>query len=418
MKDAYDRGITTSVISLGRGSDSPELEVLSKVGGGRFYLIEDATKLPAVFTQETILAARSALHEVPFRATPVLPGAPTNGHRLRASSRPSRLRGGDAQAARDDPAGRSGGRSGAGDVERGHRARRRIHQRLQGSLGPRWPTWPDGARLFGQLGRDLARKADDPRVRLEADAAGGELHVRADVVGDDGRAQTFRRLVLHIAGPDGFTRDLPLDAVGAGRYGATLPLSRPGTYVATARDEVNGEPVGTTGAVITAGEELRPTGSDTALLERIAVLTGGHVRDTLAGIFDDRAARRFAYRSLVPTLILVAAMAMLLAVAARRIGVSDTAMALVRRVSAWRAATAALEAERRAELRAAAGACHPRARAAARRHPGKTREGDTRHPRPGPGASPSCRRWCARPDDRQRHGEHPQRPRPRRRIDP
>jgi hypothetical protein len=62
--------------------------------------------------------------------------------------------------------------------------------------GEKWLAWPDAAKLFGQLGRDVGRKADDPRVRLEADASGGELHVRADVVGDDGRAQTFRRLTM------------------------------------------------------------------------------------------------------------------------------------------------------------------------------------------------------------------------------
>ena len=49
------------------------------------------------------------------------------------------------------------------------------------------------------------------------------------MVGDDGRAQTFRRLTVHVAGPDGFARDVPLDAVGAGRYAANIQLSRPGT---------------------------------------------------------------------------------------------------------------------------------------------------------------------------------------------
>ncbi len=74
------------------------------------------------------------------------------------------------------------------------------------------------------------------------------------------------------------------------------------------------------------------------------------MRDTLAGLFDDRAARRFAYRSLVPPLLVFAALAMLLAVTARRVGVSDAAMALAHRLTAWRAATAAREAERHAEL--------------------------------------------------------------------
>ena len=349
VKTAFDQGMTTSVISLGRGSDSPELEVLSKIGGGRFYLIEDATKLPAVFTQETILAARSAIHETPFKVSLGMPGAPTRGIDFAkqpalegyvvtlAKPRATVLLGGPE----DDPVLATWsvgiGRTGA------------FTSDYKDRWGQEWLGWPEAARMFGQLGRDLARKADDPRVRLEADASAGELHVRADVVGDDGRAQTFRRLTVHVAGPDGFARDVPLEAVGAGRYAATLPLSRPGTYVAAAKDEVSGEPVGTTGAVLTAGEELRPTGSDRVLLSRIAAMTGGKVRDTLAGLFDDRAARRFAYKSIVPWLAMLSAMAMLLMVAARRAGVPDVLAGLAVRARAHREAAALRRAERAAE---------------------------------------------------------------------
>ncbi|MCK6588720.1 MAG: hypothetical protein L6Q76_14175, partial [Polyangiaceae bacterium] len=144
------------------------------------------------------------------------------------------------------------------------------------------------------------------------------------VVGDDGRAQSFRRLVVKVVGPEGFARDIPLEASGAGAYSATLPLSRPGTYIAVARDELSGQAVGTTGAVLTAGEELRPTGSDLALLGRIAEFTGGKKRDTLAGIFADRASKRFAYKDTTPPLLMVAAFALLLAVAARRLAMPET----------------------------------------------------------------------------------------------
>jgi Ca-activated chloride channel homolog len=336
VKEAFDHGMTTSVISLGRGSDSPELEALSKVGGGRFYLIEDATKLPAVFTQETILAARSAIHETPFRTSLGMPSAATRGIDFAkqpllegyvvtlAKPRASVLLGGPE----DDPI------LATWSVGIGRGAA--FTSDYKDRWGQQWLAWPEGAKLFGQLGRDVARKTDDPRVRLEADATAGELRVRADVVGDDGRAQTFRRLTAHVAGPDGFSRDVPLEAVGAGRYAATVPLSRPGTYVATARDEEGGEPVGTIGAVLGAGEELRPTGSDRVLLSRIAGTTGGKVRDTLAGLFDDRAARRFAYRSMTPLLALVAAITMLLAVVARRLGMPDFVTTLAERTRAWR----------------------------------------------------------------------------------
>jgi uncharacterized membrane protein len=353
VKNAYDHGMTTSVISLGRGNDSPELEVLSKIGGGRFYLIEDATRLPAVFTQETILAARSAIHETPFRVSLGSPAAATRG--IDFSKQPS-LEGYvvTARKARastllsgpeDDPI------LATWSVGIGHAAA--FTSDYKDRWGHRWLAWPEGARLFGQLGREIARKLDDPAVRFEADAGGGDLHLRADVVGDDGRAQTFRRLVAHVAGPDGFGRDVPLEAVGPGRYAATVPLSRPGVYIATAKDEVSEAPLGTTGAALTAGQELRPTGSDRVLLRRVASATGGRVRDTLAGLFDDRSAKRFAYASLAPFIAAMSALAMLFAVAARRLGLPDLLSASARPLRAWRTNRAerrhaqALDAERR-----------------------------------------------------------------------
>jgi hypothetical protein len=74
------------------------------------------------------------------------------------------------------------------------------------------------------------------------------------------------------------------------------------------------------------------------------------VRDTLAGLFDDRAARRFAYKPLVPLLVLVAACAMLLAVAARRIGVPDVVAVVAGRYRAWREDGARRRAERAESL--------------------------------------------------------------------
>jgi Ca-activated chloride channel homolog len=319
VEAALRRGITTSVVALGSGSDVPELEVLSRLGGGRFYLIEDAARLPAVFTQETIIAARSSLVEKDFTAArgaassilsgvdvealPALRGYVVTIPKGRASVL---LKGPDG-----DPL------LAVWSVGTGRAAA--FTSDLKDRWGVRWTGSPGAARLIAQAARDVARKGDDARVRLESDAAGGELHVRATVVGDDGRAQSFRRLVVHVAGPDGFAREIALEATGAGAYAAAAPLSRPGTYIAVTRDELTGEIVGTTGAVLNAGEELRPTGSDLALLGRVAEITSGKKRDTLAGIFRDRAAKRFAYEDATPALVVLAAFGLLLSVAARRL---------------------------------------------------------------------------------------------------
>jgi len=336
VSSAQAHGITTSCVALGRGGDVAALEEMSKRGGGRFYIVEDATRLPAVFAQETILASRSAVVEKTFAVATAASTAITKGIDF------------DAAPALDGyvvtiPKGRSTVLLTGPDADpilavwsAGIGRAAAFTSDLKDRWGGEWTHWEGAARMVAQAARDVSRSEDDGRVRLEADTAGGQLHLRAVVVDDDGRMQSFRRLQATVRGPDGFGRDVALEAAGAGTYTATVPLSRPGAYIAVARDEISGKPVATTGAALTAGEELRPTGTDVALLRRIAELTGGKKRDTLAGIFADRAARRFAYRDITAHLLLVAAFALLLAVAARRLSIPPAAYAWVGRALRWR----------------------------------------------------------------------------------
>jgi Ca-activated chloride channel family protein len=164
---------------------------------------------------------------------------------------------------------------------------------------------------------------------------GGELRLRASVIDEHGHAENFRRIEVRVAGPDGFSATVPLEAAGAGAYAGSLPLSRPGAYVATAVDEQTSEALGTTAAALSAGEELRPTGTDRGLLRQITVVTGGKVRDTLAGIFSDREALRFAYQNLNQLLTVLAASFLLLAVASRRLALPDFVTQATAALGSW-----------------------------------------------------------------------------------
>lgn len=323
VSGAKARGITTSVVALGRGPDVPALEHMSRLGGGRFYLVEDATRLPAIFAQETIVASRSAINELAFKPALGAPGPAVRGIDFGAAPALTgyvvTIPKGRAQVhlvgPENDPV------LATWSVGVGRAAAFTSDYSDRWGLG--WTTWDGAAKMFGQLARDVARRADDPRVRLEAEIVGGELKLRANVVDERGRAESFRRLRVVVAGPDGNSQSAPLEAVGAGAYAATLLPSRPGAYVATAIDEVTGEAVSIAGAVLSPGEELKPTGTDRALLQRIAELTRGKVRDTLAGIFLDRPPRRFAYTPLTPWLLIVAASSLLFMVAARRLSLPE-----------------------------------------------------------------------------------------------
>lgn len=347
--DAFKKGITTSVVALGKGSDVPELEVLARIGGGRFYLIEDATRLPSVFTQETIIAAKSAIHEVEFVPSVSAPSAALRGIDLGAApalkgyvvTMPKGRASVHLVGPENDPI------LATWSVGVGRSAA--FTSDFKDRWGDRWTHFGGATKLFGQVARDIARKAEDPRVRLEADATGGELHVRATVVGDDGRAQTFRRLAIAVGGPDGFARKMSLEAVGAGAYAATIPLARPGKYLATAVDEISNEVVGSAGAVLNAGQEMRPTGTDRALLARVAGMTGGKLRDSLAGVFLDRATSRFSYQPLSSILLLAGAGFLLFGVAARKIALPEGVTDFLDRRRARRETLAARKAQSGAE---------------------------------------------------------------------
>jgi len=323
VSGARRRGITTSVVALGTGSDVPALSRMAELGAGRFYLIEDATRLPSVFAQETILASRSAINEqsfvpeptgpnavlrgIDFSVTPALTGYVVTIPKARAQVL---LRGPE-----HDPIlatwSAGVGRAGA------------FTSDYENRWGRAWTDWEGAARLFAQVARDLSRRMDDPHVRFETEANGGELLLRATVFDDRGRHESLRRLRAQIAGPDGVAHNVALEAIGAGSYAAKVPISRPGAYLSTLVDEERELPLSTTGAALSAGEELRPTGSDRAELVRLAELSGGQVRDTLAGVFRERESRRYAYDPLGAWLSALASGLLLLAVAARRLSLPE-----------------------------------------------------------------------------------------------
>lgn len=86
-----DDKITVSTICMGKGRDWPFLRDLAAAGGGRAFLVEDASQLPAVFSREAALSGGMFLREDPFRAWPGRPGSLTEGVDFRAGTTPELL---------------------------------------------------------------------------------------------------------------------------------------------------------------------------------------------------------------------------------------------------------------------------------------------------------------------------------------
>lgn len=315
--------ITTSIVSMGAGPYTPELEHLSRMGGGRFYIVEDLTQLPRIFTQETMEASRAALVQEPFRAEARFPGAATRGLDF---SRAPPLGGYAVVNARS----RATGLLAASDedpllVQWQHGVGRSavFATDVGAELGRPWLSWPGYGVLFDQLARDLARSPERRDAHVNLEIRGGVGHVRVEAVSAGGEYRNYLELGGTIAAPGGRSENVTLRQTGAGRYEGTFPADAPGPYLVTVR-EGEGEGgaaamVGSAGVVQQRGGELRGEGTNAALLGQIAALTGGVFRDSLDQVFADRPPPTYAYQPLWPHLLASALLLFLLSVALRRL---------------------------------------------------------------------------------------------------
>ncbi len=321
---ALAAGITTSVVALGQGKHVEALAALAAAGGGRFHLVDlaHADRLPAVFAEEAGRLGDSSLRDISFRPVAATPGVSLRGVDV-ASAPP--LGGYAVTTPRARAAIHLTGPGGdpllaVWSVGLGRAAA--FMSDLKDRWGLAWTSWPGAARLVGQLGRELARRLDDPRLRLEGEVQGRTLRVRATVTGARAPSDPWRRLTVTIAAPDGTTTTRPLEPVGLGSYAAEAPALATGAYLVTAVDESSHQPVGTC-ALWAADDELRQaSGHD--LLVQVTSLTGGRLRTTLAGLFDERLARRGSPTPLAPTLLPLAALLLVASVASRRLVVQGT----------------------------------------------------------------------------------------------
>jgi uncharacterized membrane protein len=316
-------GITTSIVSMGRGVNTPELEALSRLGGGRFYIVEDMTQLPRIFTEETIAASRSAIVEeaihpqlgtasqitehIDFATAPALNGFVVTNARPRASVL--------LVARGEDPLLTTWqygvGRSAAFTCDGG------------GALARPWLAWSGYGTLFGQLARALARSPERRDADVSVTIQGGRGHVRVEAVDPQtGHYRNYLDLSATIAAPGGASSDVALTQTGPGRYEADFDAAAPGAYIATVREMDEGGDgalIASSGVVRTRGDELRGDGTDHALLAQIAAATDGHVLTSLARVFVDRPAPTYSYRGLWRELLLAAMLLLLGSVALRRL---------------------------------------------------------------------------------------------------
>jgi uncharacterized membrane protein len=279
-----DQGVTLSVIAAGGGS-ADYLEQLAHTGGGRYYPVDDMSRVPQIFMQETIIAAGNYIIERPFLPAVAtdstvlhgLEGLPVvyghNGTTLKETARPVLVSDEHLPLLAEWQYGL--GRTLAWTSD------------MKGKWASEWVAWEQFPQFVAQLVARVLPTHSGSGLATDLRVEGNQTIIVAALQEGVGRRQEPVQLTARLVGSSatatadegGTLQDLPiaLTQVAPGSYQATIPNPLPGTYLVQFIGQSDGDPVvqEMAGLVIPYSSEYGQEPSNPALLAELMRLTGG-----------------------------------------------------------------------------------------------------------------------------------------------
>ena len=281
--------VTTSVVGLGneRDKDVAFLRGLAERGNGRFYLTDDATTLPRIFSTETMKVAQSSLVEEPFNPVPAGPSPlaagidwqtcpPLLGYNS-TKAKPT------AQIALATELGEpllASWRYGLGQAAA-------FTSDATSRWAGEWLGWDGYGKFWAQVVRGLLRKSEQATFQVHTAELGDGSRLRLDIDALTPEGGFRDRLPIDVTALDtatGQTRTLRATQTAPGSYRVEFDLPAPaaeggGDAPATTMFSVNSAEL--PGAISVFGHtrpyprEFLHTGTDEAALRGIAAAGGG-----------------------------------------------------------------------------------------------------------------------------------------------
>ncbi|MEK5162880.1 VWA domain-containing protein [Paenibacillus sp. FSL R5-0527] len=270
--------ITLSTVAVGEDADAALLQSLAQEAKGRYYPVTDATTLPAIFSREAAMVARTYIVDKPFVPALVSPGdwgkwfaggVPKIYGYVAATPKAT------AQTVLSSPEPDpllvrwqyGSGRSVAWTSD------------LTGKWSRDWVNWPSYAGLFTEMVKWTFPQFSASPFEVNTTIRGNE--VQFEVTAEDEAPP--EELEAVVSGENLREERVPLAQTSPGVYRGTMPADEPGSFLVHLQGQSEGEQVdgGTgTGFVIPYSPEYRlPSGAPPDTLRKIADSTGGRVLD-------------------------------------------------------------------------------------------------------------------------------------------
>ena len=298
--------ITVSTVAVGNGADRELLANISTWGSGRNYFIEDANRVPQVFTDEAELATQGTLLEEPFQPLVIKDVEAFKG--IDFSTSPPLL--GYVSTLGKETA----------EILLESDVEKPILARWQYGLGKtvaftsdvkdrwaaEWLEWDGYSKLWPQLVRETMRRSDDGRLDLQIEKVGEQARISITALEEDGSFREQLTSQLSVIDPQQNISVVNLRHSGPGIYEGDFPVDQRGPYLfRMAGDEAGASRI----LPYSYPEEYHFYPPDTELLSELSTVTEGTFNATASDIFrpspenTDRPTPLWPYMAVVALLL-------------------------------------------------------------------------------------------------------------------
>jgi len=268
--------ITVSTVGVG-DADYELLQRLAEVGKGRYYACDDPQSIPQIFAKETMMASKSAIHEMPF--VPIIVTPTEALAEIDFETAPPLL---GFVVTRPKPTSQFILATETGEPllvwwRYGLGISVAFSSDAKNRWGAEWLTWQGYSKFWAQVIRQAMRKPEQRGAMVELTQRADGVHLIVDVADDAGRYINEAVGRITVIRPDLSRAEINLNPTAPGRYEAEIPTGKRGSYhLHTSLDmgEVNILSQ-SRGVMVGYPEELRLRPVNDELLQRLAESTGG-----------------------------------------------------------------------------------------------------------------------------------------------
>ncbi|PCL90873.1 VWA domain-containing protein [Paenibacillus lautus] len=285
--------ITMSSVAVGMDADTNLLQSLADAAKGRYYFVEDETTLPAVFSREAVMLAKSYIVDKPFVPAVQNPGdwaslfqqgVPGLYGYVAATPKSS------AQTVLSSPEPDpilsrwqyGSGRTVAWTSD------------LSGKWSKEWVSWSGFADTLTEIVKWTFPQFTSSPYEVTTETAGNQVKLQVIANGEN----PPEKLNAVIGDDEAGEQTVELIQEAPGRYTGLVNVSKPGAFLMSLEDASGEEPLQAapgTGFVVPYSPEYRlSSGSGQEAMKRLAEATGGRVLswDDPAEVFDREATSR------------------------------------------------------------------------------------------------------------------------------